>query len=198
MDNNSENECSEEEYIKKVCIFENKQNTHTKKINKTKIERKRVETLKWDFDKKYYLHENQVTCIETIKKNNYVYNDTITKIILQQIHRKIYGYKQQDIIKNKLNNDLFITLQCIIDRMLNCNLKCYYCCENMNVLYDISRENKQWSVDRIDNSKGHNIDNFYLACLECNLKRRTRNDNKFLFTKQLKIVKTDNDNNVLY
>jgi hypothetical protein len=50
----------------------------------------------------------------------------------------------------------------------------------------------QWSVDRIDNDFGHNIDNFHLACLECNLKRRRRTDEKFLFTKQLNIIKSEN------
>ena len=47
------------------------------------------------------------------------------------------------------------------------------------------------SIDRIDNDKGHNIDNFHLACLDCNLKRRRRTDEKFLFTKQLNIIKQD-------
>ena len=61
----------------------------------------------------------------------------------------------------------------------------------MNVLYDISREMTQWSVDRINNDLGHNIGNFHLACLECNLKRRRRTDEKFLFTKQLNIIKHD-------
>jgi hypothetical protein len=82
--------------------------------------------------------------------------------------------------------------------MVECELKCRYCQNEMNVLYDVSREMRQWSVDRVDNDLGHNIDNYHLACLECNLKRRRRTDEKFLFTKQLNIVKqdaTDNDNN---
>ena len=65
----------------------------------------------------------------------------------------------------------------------------------MNVLYDISREMTQWSVDRLNNDLGHNIDNFHLACLDCNLKRRRRSDDKFLFTKQMKLVKSDEKNN---
>ncbi len=59
----------------------------------------------------------------------------------------------------------------------------------MLLLYDITRESKQWSVDRIDNDLGHNINNYHLACLDCNLKRRRRTDEKFLFTKQLNIIK---------
>jgi hypothetical protein len=75
---------------------------------------------------------------------------------------------------------------------MECELKCRYCTKEMNVLYDISREMTQWSVDRIDNDLGHNISNFHLACLDCNLKRRRRTDEKFLFTKQLNIIKQDN------
>jgi hypothetical protein len=53
------------------------------------------------------------------------------------------------------------------------------------------RENKQWTLDRIDNNLGHNEDNVVIACLECNLKRRRTNQSKFLFTKQLKITCLD-------
>jgi hypothetical protein len=52
----------------------------------------------------------------------------------------------------------------------------------MLILYDMSRESRQWTVDRIDNDKGHNMDNYHLACLECNLKRRRTNDEKFLLS----------------
>ena len=79
--------------------------------------------------------------------------------------------------------------------MVECELKCYYCKNEMSVLYNISREMKQWTVDRINNDLGHNVDNYYLACLECNLKRRRRSDDKFLFTKQMKLVKVDGENN---
>jgi hypothetical protein len=53
------------------------------------------------------------------------------------------------------------------------------------------RELNQWTVDRIDNSLGHNKDNFVVACLNCNIKRRKTNTDKFLFTQQLRLVKKD-------
>ena len=77
-------------------------------------------------------------------------------------------------------------------KLIECDLKCRYCRESMTILYDVSREMKQWSVDRIDNDMGHNEDNYHLACLDCNLKRRRQTDKKFLFTKQLSIVKHGN------
>ena len=167
--------------IKKCQIEENKKNK----------DKKRVETENWTFTSNDYEYQNQLNNIKKILENEYKFVDETTKITLQQINKKIYGYKQQDIIKKLLDKEKFITLESIINKMLECELKCYYCTSEMNVLYDISREMKQWTVDRIDNDLGHNINNYYLACLECNLKRRRRSDEKFLFTKQMKLVKID-------
>ena len=42
----------------------------------------------------------------------------------------------------------------------------------------------------IDNNINHSESNVIIACLKkCNLQRRCQNKDKFLFTKQLKIVK---------
>ena len=157
--------------------------------------KKRVESENWKFSVENYAYENQIKMMKDILANNYNHNDYVSKIAIQQINRKIYGYKQQDIIKKLLNEKDFITLQSVIDKMVDCALKCYYCSCEMNVLYDISREMKQWTVDRIDNDLGHNLTNYYLACLECNLKRRRRSDDKFFFTKQMKLVKLPGENN---
>jgi hypothetical protein len=166
---------------------------HVKEKEKNK---KRVEAENWTFDVEYYAHEKQLNMIQEIVANNCNYTDNVSKIAVQQIHRKIYGYKQQDLIKKLFKECEFITFDSIVHKMIECQLKCYYCSTEMSVLYDVSREMKQWTVDRIDNDLGHNITNYYLACLECNLKRRRRSDDKFLFTKQLKIIKTDSTNKI--
>jgi len=156
--------------------------------------KKRVATENWNFNIEFYAYELQIQMIKDIHSNHYTYNNVVSKIAIQQLNRKIYGYKQQDIIKNHFNENEFITLESIINKMIDCELKCYYCSTEMSVLYDISREMKQWTVDRIDNELGHNLSNYYLACLECNLKRRRRSDDKFLFTKQMKVVKIPGEN----
>jgi hypothetical protein len=178
--------------LKKITIdIPNKYTYITKNIEKNNKEKKRIESEKWTFNREDYEYENQMTNVKEIFNNNYNHFNHISKVMYQQINKKIYGYKQQDIIKKLFDETKFINIQTIINKMIDTELKCYYCNNEMLVLYDISREMKQWSVDRIDNDRGHNIDNFYLACLECNLKRRRRNDEKFLFTKQLKLVKKD-------
>lgn len=156
------------------------------------IDKKRVDTINWKFSSDNYEYKNQLDMIIKIHSNNYNHFDRVSKIAIQQINKKIYGYKQQDLIKKHYIESEFINIESVIDKMVSCELKCYYCKNEMNILYDISREVNQWSVDRINNDLGHNLDNYYLACLECNLKRRRRSDDKFLFTKQLKLVKIDN------
>ena len=61
----------------------------------------------------------------------------------------------------------------------------------MYLFYKQIRDKKQWTLDRIDNSVGHNSDNVIISCLECNLKRRTTEMDRFTFTKQLKIKKSN-------
>ena len=161
-----------------------------KLIREKKDEPKKREISKeWTFSDEYFNYDKQLKIINDISAN--ILHDNVTKIIIQQINKKISSYKQQDILKKIFDTEQFIDFNCIINKMIKCELKCRYCICEMSVLYDITREMKQWSVDRIDNDKGHNKDNFHLACLECNLKRRRRTDEKFLFTKQLKLIKQD-------
>lgn len=106
-------------------------------------------------------------------------------LVREQIAIKINGYKQQDKKKKKYDPSTFIQIDDIITQMKQCDMKCWYCQQQMSIFYDNVRDSTQWSVDRIDNRFGHNRDNFYLACLHCNLTRRCRNDKQFLYGKQL-------------
>lgn len=180
-------EANEDAICKQVVMNNNNQ---TPRYIVPRQKKTRIPAQNWTFSEEHYEHAMQLTHIRTIFINQCVYQSSITKLMFQEINKKIYGYKQQDISKKLWNKTMFITLENVLRKMVECELKCYYCRHSMNVLYPISREMTQWSVDRIDNDMGHNADNFYLACLECNLKRRRRNDDKFLFTKQLKLVKT--------
>ena len=126
-------------------------------------------------------------------KNNVVTTTSsdIIKIIKNQISNKLSGYKQQDIMKKVFDKDKIIKMNEIIEKLKEYELKCHYCNENVYLLYKLVREMKQWSLDRIDNNIGHTCENVFISCLECNLKKRTKNSDSFLFTKQLKINKMD-------
>jgi len=182
----------EENTIKKLTIT-GKNNTYQLmyETKNNKEVKKRIPSEKWFFTEENYQYDKQFNLIMDISNNNFTYFNEISKIAINEINKKISSYKQQDKIKNLYNETEFLTFEAVINKMLECELKCRYCKNKMNVLYDISREISQWSVDRIDNDLGHNNNNFHLACLDCNLKRRRRTDEKYLFTKQLNIIKQD-------
>jgi hypothetical protein len=183
-----------EEVLKKINISGTNNKYQIKKLINNNHEKKiikRIPCEKWEFSEEYFIYEKQIQMIIDISNNDYNFIDDVSQIAVREINKKISGYKQQDKIKKNYNDSKFLTFKSIINKMVESELKCRYCKNEMNVLYDNSRELKQWSVDRIDNEIGHNIDNFHLACLDCNLKRRKRTDEKFLFTKQLNIIKQD-------
>jgi len=179
---------------KQITIIGQSNRYQIKKLTQEKKEtKKRVEIEKLNLLKEYFIFEKQLEIINNLNNinNSNKEDENASKIMIKQIEKKITGYKQQDIDKKNLNNEKIINLKCIIDKLIYTELKCYYCNCKMFILYENVRETKQWTVDRINNDFGHNMDNFVLACLECNLKRRCKSADKFLFTKQLNIIRQD-------
>jgi len=114
---------------------------------------------------------------------------TNSKLILKELDKKINGYKQQDILKKRFNEDEFINMEEIIKKLLDNKLKCYYCNNEVLILFNLVRESSQWTLDRIDNNLSHTNSNTVISCLLCNLNRKNLNSNSFLFTKNLKLTK---------
>ena len=108
----------------------------------------------------------------------------------REVERKLNGYKNQDIKKKILDENKMIKYEECLEKLVISKLKCYYCKNDCLLAYENVREETQWTLDRLDNSIGHNKDNVVICCLKCNLKRRTLDDKKFKFTKQMRIVKT--------
>jgi len=113
------------------------------------------------------------------------------RLLLRELKRKISGYRAQDVKKDKHCPATLIKLSEVVDKLKACKLICVYCQEHIRILYRSVRDPMQWSLDRICNEQNHSATNCAIACLKCNLQRRVRDDEKFLFTKQLKIVKQD-------
>jgi len=109
-------------------------------------------------------------------------------IIERQILNKIRGYKSQDMEKGIYQEELFVTYPYVYALIQEYKMQCYYCKESTMILYECVREPKQWTLERIDNSTGHNCGNVQIACLQCNLRRRTMFQEKYVLTKQMMIV----------
>jgi hypothetical protein len=111
------------------------------------------------------------------------------KKIKEMLKRKLDGYKAQDKRWDIYSEHYTIKLDELVDRLLESGMKCHYCQKQMNLCTSRSRDPSQWTLDRINNSQGHNLTNVVVGCLSCNLSRRNIPLDKFLFTKQLRIEK---------
>lgn len=158
------------------------------KTQKEKQKRQITTTAKWVFGEPELESIYQWKLIKQIKYDNIVDKEHCD-FVIKQINNKIYGYRSQDIDKNKLNETKLINLQNVIDLLTTCENKCFYCKENVGILYEYVRESKQWTLDRLDNAFGHNNDNVVIACLSCNLRRKTMHPERYVFTKQMVIKK---------
>jgi hypothetical protein len=136
-----------------------------------------------EFPEEYFIHQKQLDLLKTREKNKEAH--------IQPILLKIGGYKQQDKKKGVFQETEFISIQYVIQQLIDCEMKCLYCQETVYYLYKSAREERQWTIDRINNDIGHNVGNIVISCLECNLKRRRKSKDAYLFTKQLTIQKID-------
>jgi hypothetical protein len=189
------NEQTETNEPKKISIIGTNTRYQLKRVTQDKVDKKRTTIMLTP-----ELIENQFTSITELYNNihtnqssreNTNTNIISNKLFIKEITNKISGYRQQDIIKKLYDSAKFVSLSQVIEKIYNCKMNCYYCCEQTLVLYEMVRQKKQWSLDRINNDLGHNSDNVVIACLECNLQRKRKSKDAFVFTKQLTITRCE-------
>lgn len=131
-------------------------------------------------------HNVQVEMIDNIyNKISIEYDNHIIK----DIKKKIMSYMNQDKLKQHYCSLNGITYDGVLEKLFLSRLKCYYCDCNIDVIYKYKRSPTQWTLDRIINEDGHTFKNVLVSCLKCNLSRRCKNSDKFLFTQKLNIIK---------
>jgi hypothetical protein len=162
-----------------------------KKVTLEKPKRKRMVTNTMNWRQAIEELENlEMVNIENMIETK---DNKLQKILLQQIKSKINGYSCQDREKKLLCKEKFVTLTNVIELMKSSNMICYYCKEETMLMYEYVREPKQWTLERLDNSFGHNNDNVVISCLSCNLRRKTMASERYIKTKAMaKIIKLDN------
>ena len=169
---------------KKIHIVGSSNRYQIKKLTKEKAPpKKRVIASKWELEPDYFTTEKQLSLLK----------EDAEPLMKTEIDHKISAYKQQDIVKKVFTYDEFITFAYVKQMILECKLCCHYCKGSMLILYEHVREMNQWSLDRINNFLGHNVGNVVISCLKCNLNRRNLNSDKFLFTKQMTIVRKNQE-----
>jgi hypothetical protein len=111
--------------------------------------------------------------------------------VKKELKKKYNAYKNQDKIKHKFDDAKHITFSEMIEKLHISQLKCYYCNCDVLILFNKKREGNQWTLERLDNNLGHYASNTCIACLKCNLKRRTDSHEYFKQGKQLQLIKLE-------
>ena len=155
---------------------------------KTPRNRAITQTDMWNITEDDMQPDAQLTYIRQLVKNENV-DVNPCQVILKHVTQKIAGYKAQDIKKSLYEPDQIVDVHYALKTLENAENICYYCKKPVQVLYEKAREPLQWSLDRIDNSIGHNKENVVIACLQCNIGRKTMHQGRYAFTKQLVITK---------
>ena len=155
-----------------------------------KVPKKRVITTteNWRFSPEELEPAKHVEYVQQIL-DEHITDGPPCHFIGQQIRQKLGGYRAQDLKKGKYSESAFIRENQVLQLMVSSKNRCFYCKEPVRVLYENVREPKQWTLERMDNEAGHNADNVVIACLACNLRRRTMHFDRYLFTKELVITK---------
>lgn len=134
--------------------------------------------------------------IDENKMENYIGKKYLI-LIINELKKKISGYKQQDIKKHIYDKNNFCNINDTIKLLQNSNLICNYCLQNIKIIYDDVKDPLQWTLDRINNDLGHIVDNLIICCLKCNLKRRKQILTHFDFTEKIKMQKIVKLNDVI-
>jgi len=178
--------------------------THKKIVEKPKKKRVVTTTKKWTvFSKEILDKEQQNRIVQELidRDSDESVSDRVSReeeetrpfakhipTIKQQIMSKIAGYSSQDKEKGWLDRDRFVQYPNVLDLFQKSSMKCYYCDEYTLILYENVREPRQWTLERLDNSQGHNVDNVVLACLHCNLRRRCMNPERYRQTQEMRVI----------
>lgn len=172
--------------LKKERPIRTKNNTNTNQLTQP-VKRQITENPLWNSVK---TNEEQLTIIQILHHDTDADTDTdanmdFIKIVENQIKTKIRGYKAQDCEKNLYCEQSFITYKQTIGLLYESQLICFYCMKPSLLLYDYCHDSNQWTLERIENEYGHNYGNVVIACLSCNIKRKTMFYERFRSTKKI-------------
>lgn len=177
-----------ETMLKKKCTEKDtheKEELECKKVSMKPEELKRTLCEKWNLPEHCFTYVYQFCEISKLYLNIEDNNVEHRVLILKELTNKISGYKRQDVEKKIYIKDLFVSLENVIDKLLCSKLKCFYCKQCCELLYKNVYSKQQWTLDRINNDIGHNVDNVVVSCLECNLKKGTMDSERFKYGKQI-------------
>jgi hypothetical protein len=151
-------------------------------VDCARAQRKRAETRRWTVTSAELGHAEQ---LDSLRANS--------SRILSKIAAKLRHYRRQDERKGRGSSGggKAMDVAGVARMLLDCDMTCVFCGRPVVLLYEHAREPTQWTLDRVDNDRGHDADNVEIACLACNLGRRRIGHAEFQFSKNLVVEKLE-------
>jgi hypothetical protein len=158
----------------------------------------RTASMFWDISDQDMTHDIQKNIIHqlimTSTNNNEINefaenNSALRTIMKEQIKKKLASYRRQDSIHDSRKIISALSEQHTYELLDKSELLCHYCSMPIMVVYRNVRYEYQWSLDRIDNTRGHDLENVVISCLKCNLARRNIRQELFENTKKFTVSK---------
>jgi hypothetical protein len=115
------------------------------------------------------------------EKNKKIDEDILLTIdnMNAKLKQLVNGHRLKDKKKGLYDEENFIDRQWVVDTINKQEKKCYYCKDIMSLNSNISND-KQLSIERVDNTKGHTKLNCVFSCLQCNLLTRYMTHDEFI------------------
>ena len=156
--------------------------------NPNKQNHQRSRSMKWTIDDAFFNYDKQLEVLRRLIADDGTLEER--NFFKKEIKAKLDGYVRQDKENGMIDGlSAIISLDATIEMLLISKMRCAYCRECCELIYKDVMAPRQWTLDRVNNDRGHSGDNVVLACLACNLQRRTMDAERFKFGKQLRIVK---------
>lgn len=95
------------------------------------------------------------------------------------VKNKVASYMRQDIKMDRVTDEN-VTVKDVERKLKECDMRCFYCGIKMEISGRI-----QWTLDRKENHIAHTDKNTVVACLQCNLKKRRQETQRFIDGRRL-------------
>ena len=93
------------------------------------------------------------------------------------VKNKVASYTRQDIKMNRVTDEN-VTVEDVERKLKESCMRCFYCGIKMIKMETSGRI--QWTLDRKENHIAHTDANTVVACLQCNLKKRRQETQRFI------------------
>jgi len=107
----------------------------------------------------------------------------ISKYIIQlrvKILDKINSHKSYDKSRNIFDEENFIDFEEVFLQICKQEGRCKYCRITVKFLNYQPYQQNQFSIDRIDSTRGHVKNNVHISCLKCNCKKGKKTKKEYI------------------